>query len=97
MRIIEQKHTVLESPWFGFVRIADDVFLVRLNLCRTTPLDACRKCRAATSHQTRGLVSFRNDLIGIHSQRFFVGGIFTILSNVVVPFPQLPVNSRIRP
>ena len=69
VRVVQQEDAILERTRFGFVRVADDVFLIRLRLCRALPFDSRWERRPAASHQTRGL-DLRYHLFGFHLQGF---------------------------
>ena len=87
------KNAVFEGAGLGFVGIADDILRLARRLCRSFPLDAGWKCRAAAADQSCGL-HFRKDICRGHRERVIQSNVTTPVrysdeADVGWPWPQL--------
>ena len=74
VRVFLHENAVFERPGLGFVGIAHDVLGLARRLCRSFPLDAGWKCRAAAADQARSL-HLREHVLRRHRQSLFQSGI----------------------
>ena len=75
VRVVTHEVAVFEGAGLALVGIADQIFLALILLRHEAPLEAGRKPSTATTAQ-RGLLHFRNDLVG---RNFFIQYLFECL------------------
>ena len=77
--VLFHENAVFESSGLGFVRVAHDVLGLPLRLCRSLPLDAGWKRRAASPGQARSLHLGEHSL-RCHRQSLFQSGVAAPIS-----------------
>ncbi len=83
MRIAFQQTAVHIGPWVSFVRIADDVFHIGIDISADLPLEASQKSCPSPAPESRGFY-FGNDFIRRHVEKDPGQSPVAIQSNVIL-------------